>query len=100
MGTAWLDEYTLLHFAVGIVAYYWGVSLVTLTLLHIVFEAIENTEKGMTFIRSFPLWPGGKSHADTWNNQISDVMASAFGWILTSSLFHLLGKPSPIQMKT
>ena len=99
MGRAWLDEYTLLHFAVGIVAYYWGISLLTLTIFHIVFEVLENTEKGMEIIRSFPLWPGGKTHADSWNNQVSDTLASMIGWILTSSLFHLLGKPEPIHMK-
>lgn len=99
MGTDWLDEYTPLHFAVGVICYYWGVSLVTLTLLHILFELVENTEKGMAFIRSFPLWPGGKSHADSWNNQVSDTLASAAGWIACSKLFQTLGKPEPIQMK-
>jgi hypothetical protein len=99
MGKAWFDEYTLLHFAVGTVAYYWGISLFTLTVLHIIFEVLENTEKGMEIIRSFPLWPGGKTHADSIINQVSDTLASILGWMLPSFLFVYLGKPEPIQMK-
>lgn len=99
MGKAWLDEYTPLHVAVGVIAYYWGVSLINLTLLHIVFELLENTEKGMELIRSFPLWPGGKTHADSWNNQVSDVIASGIGWLFSYQLFKILEKPQPIQMK-
>jgi hypothetical protein len=101
MGKAWLDEYTPLHVAVGVIAYYWGVSLINLTLLHIVFELLENTEKGMELIRSFPLWPGGKTHADSVKNQISDTLASALGWIACSQMFQSLKKPEPFkgQMK-
>ncbi len=99
MGKAWIDEYTPLHFAVGIVSYYWGISLFTLTVLHIIFEVLENTEKGMEMIRSFPLWPGGKTHADSIINQVSDTISSMIGWILCSSLFTSLGKPEPIHMR-
>jgi hypothetical protein len=99
MGKAWLDEYTPLHVAVGVIAYYWGISLLNLTLLHIVFELLENTEKGMELIRSFPLWPGGKTHADSYVNQVSDILASVVGWMFCSSLFTWLRKPEPFEMK-
>jgi membrane glycosyltransferase len=99
MGKEWIDEYTPLHFAVGILSYYWGISLFTLTVLHILFELLENTEKGMQMIRSFPLWPGGKTHADSYVNQMSDTLASIVGWFLCSSLFIWLRKPEPFEMK-
>lgn len=99
MGKAWLDEYTPLHVAAGVIAYYWGVSLLNLTLLHIIFELVENSEKGMQMIRSFPLWPGGKTHADSWKNQVSDILASVIGWMFSSYLFKVLQKPEPFEMK-
>ena len=71
MGTKLIDQYTYLHFATGIIFYYWGVSLKTGLLLHTIFELVENSDLGMLFINSyFGIWPGGKPYADTFINSI------------------------------
>ncbi len=82
-----LDNYSLLHFAAGIVAYFWGFSLSTWTLFHILFELLENTAAGMTFINTYiKLWPGGKSAPDPLVNRLGDVLSGSLGWLLAAWL--------------
>jgi len=82
MGATLFDHYTYLHFAVGIVAYYWNVSLSLLTTLHIIFEWIENTSGGIWFInRYLTMWPGGKPSADSITNSIGDTIGAICGWL-------------------
>jgi membrane glycosyltransferase len=84
MGSNAIDQYSLLHFAVGIVAYFWGVSWQLLLLLHILFELVENTKEGMEFIRtSISIWPGGKTKADSLVNILSDIAFSLVGWFVS-----------------
>ena len=84
MGYAFTDRFSLLHFAVGIVAYFWGISFWGITVLHIVFEVLENTKTGMWFINTYiPFWPGGKSHPDSTLNSVGDTVWTAVGWGLS-----------------
>jgi hypothetical protein len=84
MGSRIIDQYSLLHFAVGIVAYFWGISWQLLLFLHILFEIVENTPIGMRFINTYiPFWPGGKPKADSLINAISDNAMSVLGWFLS-----------------
>ncbi len=80
------DAYSLLHFAAGIIAYFWGVPFVWWILVHVVFEYVENTKLGMKFIeRYLPLWPGGKHEKETFgNSMIGDNVSAAAGWIFAS----------------
>lgn len=82
MGVHFTDKYSLLHFASGIVAYYWNVSLVAWFIIHLIFELAENTETGMYYIRKIKLWPGGKSHPDSWMNSAGDQVYSIIGWVV------------------
>ena len=83
MGERFLDQYSLLHFAVGIVAYFWGLPLWFWNLIHILFELAENTEMSMYYINHhLPLWPGGKEYADTWINRLGDIIIGHLGWML------------------
>jgi hypothetical protein len=83
MGYSLFDQYTILHFAVGIIVYFWGMSLWLWTILHILFESFENTSQGMWLInRYITFWPGGKTHADNLLNSASDVIAGSFGWLV------------------
>jgi hypothetical protein len=83
MGSRLIDQYSLLHFAVGIIAYFWGFSAWFVIVGHLMFELIENTEKGMFFInRYITLWPGGKPKADSVPNSIMDTLSTMFGWFL------------------
>jgi len=83
MGTYLFDQYSLLHAAVGIVLYFFGISFVNTILVHTLFEIAENTEIGMNFINNyFTFWPGGKPHADTLTNIIGDTVSISIGWFL------------------
>ncbi len=93
MGTTLLDEYSLLHFATGIIARHWAVGFWLFVLIHSVFEYLENTPTGMRFITTyFTLWPGGKSSPDTLLNQVGDTITAGLGWLAADWL--LLTKPT------
>ena len=83
-----IDGYSLLHFSVGIVAYYWGVPLIMWMLAHIIFEIIENTKTGRNIINTyFSMWPGGKPSADTFiNSMIGDNLSTMLGWLIAYSV--------------
>ena len=91
MGLRLIDKYSLLHFAVGIVAYFWSISLFMTIMLHILFECIENTPIGMKLINTYFIgwWPGGKIHPDNLTNMMSDVVFTVFGWLLAWKLNEL-----------
>lgn len=92
MGKQLFDQYTLLHFAVGIVAYFWNISLLNTFILHTLFELLENTTLGMKIINKFYFWPGGKPYADSFINSIGDTIAVIMGWYLAYILDHLGSK--------
>lgn len=82
MGTKLLDQYSFLHFSVGVIAYFWGVPFWLWNFLHISFEILENTELGMSIINKYIyLWPGGKGEADSWINNLGDVLSGTLGWL-------------------
>lgn len=83
MGTKIVDQFSLLHFAVGIVVYFWNVPLLLWFVLHTMFELIENTPQGIYFINHYIyFWPGGKPKADTAINTIGDTLFAMLGWIV------------------
>lgn len=84
MGIYWIDQFSLLHMAVGIIFYFWNVSWQMTLFLHIVYEWIENTEEGMLIINRLWVWPGGKPYADTMTNRISDTLFCLIGWWIAS----------------
>jgi hypothetical protein len=88
MGLRAFDQYSLLHFAVGILAYFWSISLFITILVHILFEFIENTPIGMNIINTYFIgwWPGGKTHPDNLLNRTSDVIFTSAGWLCASYL--------------
>ena len=84
MGTNLIDQYSLLHFATGIVAYFLNIRLPTWIVLHCLFELLENTEHGIAAINKFlkSVWPGGKNYSDSPINSAGDVVFAALGWIV------------------
>ena len=82
MGKQFIDNYTYLHFAVGIVAYFWNISLLNWFILHSIFEYLENTKIGMNFInKNITFWPGGKLYPVSIINNIGDTCGAMIGWI-------------------
>lgn len=87
MGKQILDQYSLLHAAVGIIAYFWKIPLWLGLFVHAAFEWIENTEWGVWAINRYFVepglikWPGGKYGADAFVNQMSDNAVFVVGWV-------------------
>ncbi len=82
MGRQLTDAYSLLHFAVGVVARHWSVGFLLWMIVHTVFEIVENTKQGMDFINKYiTWWPGGKDYADTLLNNLGDTVYAAAGWV-------------------
>ncbi len=87
MGLLFMDQYSLLHFAVGVVSYFWGLSLWSWVVIHFVFEVVENTEWGMWVINSYiRIWPGGKPYADSLLNRFGDIIFGVLGWLVAYGL--------------
>lgn len=89
MGVKFVDQYSLLHFASGISAFYWNISLVNWIIVHILFEIFENTTYGMYVIDTYldGIWPGGKKTADTPINSLGDTIFGILGWIFAKIIF-------------
>jgi len=82
MGTQVFDQYTYLHFAVGIIVYFWNISLINWIVLHSIFEFLENTNIGITIINQYMVfWPGGKPKADSVLNVMGDTLGAIVGWL-------------------
>ena len=87
MGKLFLDQYSLLHFSSGVVAYFLGIGAFKWLIAHATFELAENTEVGMKFINEkLTFWPGGKPRADTAMNIVGDNVSSMIGWFCASKL--------------
>ena len=85
MGNRLFDQYTL-HFAVGVVAYFWNISFLNTFILHTAFEIAENTILGMKLINSLSFWPGGKPAPDSFINSVGDTIGVLSGWLLAYAL--------------
>ena len=87
MGKYFLDQYSLLHLASGVVAYFWGVPPGAWFIAHLSFEVAENTEVGMRFINdNLTWWPGGKPRADEFINIVGDNASAMLGWWVAMKL--------------
>ena len=81
MGTKLFDQYTYLHFASGIVSYFWNLSFIIWIVVHTIFEICENTQVGVNFINKYLFfWPGGKPKADSNINILGDTIGALIGW--------------------
>ena len=87
MGKLFLDQYSLLHFSSGVMAYFVGIGALKWFVAHATFEFAENTQTGMKFINeNLTFWPGGKPRRDALINILGDNVAAILGWILASKV--------------
>lgn len=83
MGVYFFDQYSLLHLASGIIAYFFGINIYVWFIIHLLFELIENTKMGVHFIDTYLFfWPGGKLRSDETINSIGDQFFAILGWYL------------------
>lgn len=88
MGLYFIDKFSFLHFSVGGIWRFLGFDLLSLIILHILFEYLENTKIGMKIINKYiTLWPGGKPHSDSLLNSSSDILFSIFGWLFHNYVY-------------
>ena len=90
MGFALLDEYSLLHFASGIVLYYWNFSLTQTILGHSAFELFENSDGGMRFINDYFYYNQTKllkTEPDNITNMFGDTMSCIAGYMVAQMVF-------------
>jgi len=82
MGKYFIDKYSLLHFASGVIAYHFGLNITVWLLLNIIFEMLENTSVGIQFIQNhlLTIWPGGKKYSDSIINILGDIVSGIIGW--------------------
>ncbi len=83
MGESFMDKYSLLHFAMGILFRFIGVPFSYAIALHVLFEILENTPQGVKFIDTNALlrwWPGGKKKPDSVINSVGDTFFFCLGW--------------------
>ena len=73
MGKQFLDQYSLLHFSQGIIAYFLGTPPFTWFVSHATFEFLENSGPGILLINKYlTFWPGGKPEADSAINILGE----------------------------
>lgn len=82
MGVNFTDQFSLLHFATGIIAYFWEVSLINWFFLHLIYEIVTNTKYGIYFINNYTFWPGGKLNYDSPINILGDQVWALIGWLI------------------
>ena len=86
MGQQFADQYSFLHFSVGVVAYFWRVKLGWWLVLHTLFELGENSPAGMQLINRVNVWPGGKPQPDSMVNIVGDTAFAMVGWMAACAL--------------
>jgi hypothetical protein len=82
MGNKIIDQYSLLHFSSGCIAYFFGINLTYWIIIHTIFELTENSSKGVYFIDNYlKFWPGGKKAPDNLLNSLSDLIFAIIGFM-------------------
>ena len=101
MGIYFTDQFSLLHFATGIIAFFWKISFMNWFIIHLIYELITNTRVGIKFINNYTAWPGGKLDYDTPINIIGDQTWGLIGWLFAYSfiLYFYAGSTTDIYLK-
>jgi hypothetical protein len=85
MGVKFVDFYSLLHLASGIIAYYFYIPLWLWIILHGLFEVFENQPETIYLRKEnkwmIP-WPGGKINPDSLLNILGDEFFAILGWVI------------------
>lgn len=81
MGSNIFDKYSILHFVAGIIFRLLNIPLYHTIVLNMIFEYVENTSYGMSYINRLKWWPGGKPSKDSLLNSTSDIIFVGLGWL-------------------
>lgn len=86
MGINFMDQYSLLHFSVGVIVRFYHISFTHWFIIHFIFEYIENIPSMTQNIDKIPWWPGGKRSPDSLINSFGDQIFAMLGWIVADKL--------------
>jgi len=85
MTSQFLDQYTYLHLATGIICYFWDISFSTSFILHSIYEYFEITDFGTHIINTYfgNIWPGEGKHTQEKfiYNGLGDTIGFVLGWM-------------------
>ncbi len=88
-----LDQYSLIHMAVGILFYFWKISFILSSLTQATFMLLNNSEAGNRILGKYaPQYPNARKQ-DSWLNMLGDNMSFNFGWLLASAVDTSLTPP-------
>ena len=76
------DEYSLVHFSIGVLTYQSGFSFLTLAIVYSIFKIFSNVSLGMYVIDTYvtPLL-GYKLYPESFKNIGMDLSACLLGWL-------------------
>ena len=86
MGEHFFDQYSILHMASGVIAYFFNIKLFHWFLIHLLFELFENSKIGIEIINKYLIWiwPGGKDKEDSFvNSMLGDNFFGLLGWVVS-----------------
>ena len=95
------DRYTYLHFAAGIIAYYWGFTFVEWIVFHLFLDIFERTEFGKKVLQFFiRIWPGREQNVlESYYNVLGDSASAALGWGSAYLIDNMLQKAGLYEKK-
>lgn len=99
--TNFFDQYSLMHFAAGIIFYYIGITLEQWFWISVIFEIIENSKLTIASLNKYLFsWSSHdfKENPDTFINSFGDILFAVIGWLVAYSADKLIFKrePTPI----
>ena len=86
----YFDQFSCLHLASGITAYFWGLSLKKWIFYHIAFSIFENSSLGISLSKKYlSNFRAYKMGPDSLKNLIGDTIGALLGWLLAYSMEQL-----------
>ena len=93
----YFDQYSCLHLASGITAYFWDMTLTNWIAIHVLFSFLENSKVGLQFTKKYlSHFKPYKMGPDSLKNLIGDTISAIIGWLLAYSLekYHTISNTS------
>ena len=93
MGKYIFDKDTLIHFSVGMIMYFLGISLHTWIIIHIIFEIFENSTYILYLLNKY--LNINETSSDMYKkdhiiNSIGDIIGAKLGWLFASYIHKYL----------
>lgn len=80
------DQYSLIHFSVGILFFFTRISLLLSTITHATVSLLYNTDSGHEMIRKLAFWWPGSKRPDSPYNIMGDNISFVSGWLVASAV--------------